>query len=129
MPKQLRLAHLVQVGAVVRAGVVVVVIIIVVAGTAATAGRRSARDTLEVYESATDSWSAAAPMPTARYSLTAAIVGNTLFALGGAVYDGFDPLNGIPTDAAEAFDIEGGSWTAAEPMATPRMYFAAVAGP
>ena len=58
-------------------------------------------------------------MPTARSGLAAAIVGNTLFALGG---------NG-PLDVVEAFDIEGGSWSAAEPMATPRWQFAAVAGP
>ena len=45
----------------------------------------------------------------------------TLFALGGDYYGA--------KDAVEAFDIEGGSWSAAEPMATPRMYLAAVAGP
>ena len=81
--------------------------------------------TLEIYESATDSWSAAAPMPTARGSLAAAIVGNTLFALGGS--DGPPDYN--PLDVVEAYDIEGGSWSAAEPMGTPRTYFAAVAGP
>ena len=78
-------------------------------------------DTLEIYESATDSWSAAAPMPTARYGLAAAIVGNTLFALGG--------MGPFPLDVVEAYDIEGGSWSAAEPMGTPHMYFAALAGP
>ena len=77
-------------------------------------------DTLEVYESATDSWSAAAPMPTARYNLAAAIVGNTFFALG---------TTSLVPGLVEAFDIEGGSWSAAEPMATPRQSFAAVAGP
>ena len=90
-------------------------------------------DPLEIYESATDSWSAAAPMPTARDGLAAAIVGNTLFALGGSGPTGeIDAwghnVNG-PYDAAEAYDIEGGSWSAAEPMATPRGSFAAVAGP
>ena len=82
---------------------------------------RATVDTLEIYESATDSWSAAAPMPTARSSLAAAIVGNTLFALGG--------LSGRTLDVAEAFGIEGGSWSTAEPITTPRQYFAAVAGP
>eukprot|EP01046_Picozoa_sp_COSAG06_P006501 COSAG06_NODE_306_length_17801_cov_6.989210_12_plen_1895_part_00 len=76
--------------------------------------------TLEVYESATDSWSTAAPMPTARGSLAAAIVGNTLFALGGE-----SPV----TDVVEAYDIEGGSWSTAEPMATPRYFLGAVGGP
>ena len=74
---------------------------------------------LEIYESATDSWSAAAPMPTARHNFAAAIVGNTLLALGG---DG-------PLDVAEAYDIEGGSWSTAEPMGTARVSFAAVAAP
>ena len=87
-----------------------------------TDSRLNHLDTLEVYESATDSWSAAAPMPTARYDFAAAIVGNTLFALGGS--DGHSKL-----DVVEAYDIEGGSWSAAEPMATPRNSFAAVAGP
>ena len=79
-------------------------------------------DTLEVYESATDRWSAAAPMPTARDTLAAAIVGNTLFALGGG--STADSL-----DVVEAYGIEGGSWSAAEPMATERDRFAAVVGP
>ena len=79
-------------------------------------------DTLEIYESATDSWSAAAPMPTARSGLAAAIVGNTLFALGT---DGRNP-----PDVVEAYDIERGSWSTAEPTGMPhRIYLAAVAGP
>ena len=88
----------------------------------------AAHGTLEIYESATDSWSAAAPMPTARSRLAAAIVGNTLFALGGYMYDG-DPFGGDGLDVVEAYDIEGGSWSAAEPMGTPRAGLAAVAGP
>ena len=82
---------------------------------------------LEIYESATDSWSAAAPMPTARYDLAAAIVGNTLFALGGR--DAVGLVGGGATDVAEAYDIGGGTWSAAEPMGTPREGLAAVAGP
>ena len=63
-------------------------------------------------------------MPTARHSLAAAIVGNTLFALGG--YD----ADGGTLDVVEACDIEScRSWSAAEPMGTPRQYLAAVAGP
>ena len=86
-------------------------------------------DTLEIYESATDSWSAAAPMPTARMDLAAAIVGNTLFALGGyggaiAYLRGDHYLNVV-----EAYGIEGGIWSAAEPIATQRYGLAAVAGP
>ena len=64
-------------------------------------------------------------MPTARKNLAAAIVGNTLFALGGYAWP--DPADSV--DVAEAYDTEGGSWSAAEPMGTPRRYFAAVAGP
>ena len=93
-------------------------------------------DALEIYESATDSWSAAAPMPTARSSLAAAIVGNTLFALGGQSGVQLDRLHQVRPDytkfdVAEAYDIEGGSWSAAEPMGNdmPREGFAAVAGP
>ena len=87
-----------------------------------------AGNTLEIYESTMDSWSTAAPMPTARQFLAAAIVGNTLFALGG--YGGYDEDGfQITRDAVEAYDIEGGSWSAAEPMAAPRKHLAAVAGP
>ena len=75
-------------------------------------------DTLEIYESATDSWSAATPMSRTRSALAAAIVGNTLVALGGRG----------SIDVVEAYDTEGGSWSAAEPMATRRAYFGAVAG-
>ena len=50
-------------------------------------------------------------------------MGNTLLALGGLDAD-YNTL-----DAVESYDIEGGSWSAAEPMATGRAYFAAVAGP
>ena len=55
--------------------------------------------------------------------IAAAIVGNTLFALGGLDADR------TRLDVVEAFDIEGGSWSAAEPMGAPRYRFAAVAGP
>ena len=85
-------------------------------------------DTLEIYESATDRWSTAAPMPTRRYGLAAAIVGNTLFALGGKD-DYYHDGNPLCYDVTEAYDIEGGSWSAAEPMGTPRNGLAAVAGP
>ena len=64
-------------------------------------------------------------MPTARYSLAAAIVGNTLFALGGTS----DGTICLVCDVVEAYDIEGGSWSTAEPMAMPRAGPGAVAGP
>ena len=61
-------------------------------------------------------------MPTPRQYLAAAIVGNTLFALGGSGGGGL-------LDVVEAYDIESGSWAAAEPRGTPRYGLAAVAGP
>ena len=84
------------------------------------------KNELEIYESATDSWSTATSMPTARTDFAAAIVGHTLFALGGGDSMGL-------LDVAEAYDTEGGSWSAAEwPSAewpSARYSFAAVAGP
>ena len=69
-------------------------------------------------------------MPTARSGLAAAIVGNTLFALGGYSFGGDDgDLTALPLDVVDAYDIVGGSWSAAEPMATPRYRFAAVTMP
>ena len=53
--------------------------------------------------------------------IAAAIVGNTLFALGGTDAD----YN--PRDVVEANDIECDSWSAAEPMGTPRHGLAVVA--
>ena len=84
-------------------------------------------DTLEIYESATDSWSTAAPMPTGRNALATAIVGNTLFAFGGydwevRVIDGVPQYHVTPIDGVRAYEIEGGGWSAAEPMGTPRAW-------
>eukprot|EP01045_Picozoa_sp_COSAG04_P019072 COSAG04_NODE_1819_length_5500_cov_5.703573_1_plen_130_part_00 len=98
---------------------------------------------LEIYESTTDSWSTAASMPTSRYDFAAAIVGNTLFALGGASHvepTGCQDAPWMPgcedawsedetLDVVMAYDIDGDSWSTAEPMGTPRGVLAAVAGP
>ena len=57
----------------------------------------------------------------------------TLLALGGHGLTGETDNYGRPAtgprDVAEAYDVEGGSWSAAEPMATWRQDFGAVAGP
>ena len=53
------------------------------------------------------------------------ILGAFLFAR----LDANNQANVEPRDVVEAYDIEGGSWSAAEPMTTPRTFFAAVAWP
>ncbi|MCP3145183.1 Kelch repeat-containing protein [Pyxidicoccus xibeiensis] len=40
-------------------------------------------DTVEVYDSATDTWSSLPPLPSARYFHSAASIGDTLYAVGG----------------------------------------------
>src|SRR5437868_14907994 len=45
--------------------------------------------TVEVYDPATNTWSAAAPMPTARLSLTAATVMGKMYAIGGDYGGGY----------------------------------------
>jgi hypothetical protein len=84
-------------------------------------------DALEIYESTTDSWTTATPVPTGRLNLATAIVSNTLFVLGGNYADVSTTPRGLAV--VEAYDIESGTWSAAEPMDVPRQGFAAVAGP
>src|SRR5947207_1710149 len=64
---------------------------------------------LEAYDPASDTWTARAPMPTARANLAVAVVDGILYAVGG---DNFGTV--------EAYDPATDTWTTKAPMPTPR---------
>jgi len=59
----------------------------------------------EVYDPATNTWSAGVPLPTARGSLAVAALGGRLYAMGG------ESTPGTVSDAVERFDPATGTWT------------------
>jgi len=60
-------------------------------------------------------WTLKAPMPTARFGVSAAVVQGVLYAIGGSKDDG---LQGLQT--VEAYDIATDTWAAKAPMPTGR---------
>ena len=80
-------------------------------------------DTVEVYDPATETWAAAAPMPTARWGLAAGVVGGKLYAVGGAGTVG--GVDNQPLDTVEVYDPDKDSWTALDPLPTARFGLAA----
>jgi hypothetical protein len=77
----------------------------------------------EIYDVATDTWTAGAPIPTARSGIAAAPApaNGRIFVFGGEL--------GRPTTYAEneAYDPLSNSWSARAPMPTPRHGLAAAA--
>jgi len=80
---------------------------------------------LEVYDPVTNAWASLPPMLTPRAGLAAAVVGDTLFAIGGRT--GTLPTSGLPLPNVEAYDIDAGIWTPVAPLLMPVMDTAAVA--
>lgn len=70
------------------------------------AGDQQSLAGMEVYDPATDRWSAGAPLPTARGSLAAAVLGGRLYAMGG------ESTPGTVSNAVERYDPATGTWTA-----------------
>lgn len=69
------------------------------------AGDQTSLASTEVYDPATDSWSGAAPLPTARGSLAVVALGGRLYAMGG------ESTPGTVSDAVERFDPATGLWS------------------
>ncbi len=74
---------------------------------------------VEVYDPQSNSWTTAAPMPTPRYSLTAAYSNGLIYAFGG--YSPFAPRNTV-----EAYDPSTNTWSARASMPTARHNLRAV---
>src|SRR5258708_33016358 len=70
-------------------------------------------NTVEVYDFATDSWSEAAPMPTARgYLAVVAGEDGKIYAIGGT-----NDIGPLPT--VEAYGPSNNTWSAVMPLNTP----------
>lgn len=70
------------------------------------------------YDPKTDTWTQLAPMPTGRGGLGAAVVDNSIYAVGGRV--GGSPCQGASAlDTVERYDIKTNTWTTAAPLPTP----------
>lgn len=65
----------------------------------------------EIYDTTTNSWSTAAPMPTPRWLGATAVVNNILYAIGGANADGSTTFS-----AVEAYDPKTSTWSTKAPM-------------
>lgn len=76
---------------------------------------------LQAYDPATDTWSAKAPMPTARRALAVAVSNGKLYAIGGQS----DILTGTLVATVEAYDPTTDSWSTKAPMSAARYLLAA----
>ncbi len=97
-------------------------ILYAVGGQAAPQSKGPTFDYLQAYDPATDSWTAKAPMPTARRGLAVAVVNGVLYAIGGQPDVMGSPM--VPT--VEAYDPATDSWSTKTPMPTARDALAAV---
>jgi N-acetylneuraminic acid mutarotase len=76
---------------------------------------------LQAYDPATDSWTAKAPMPTARRALAVAVANGKLYAIGG----NSDYASHALVATVEAYDPATDTWSTKAPMPTVRMLLAA----
>jgi N-acetylneuraminic acid mutarotase len=76
---------------------------------------------LEVYDPASNTWSDAAPMPTARFGAAAGAIGGKLYVAGGTT--ACDPCT--PTTATEIYDAASDTWSAGAAIPVSRELAAA----
>src|SRR5262249_8146827 len=75
------------------------------------------RGTVEAYDPATDTWTAKAPMPTARDYLAVGVANGIIYAVGGYRLIGGGET---ATDTVEDYDPASNTWTGKPGMPTPR---------
>jgi N-acetylneuraminic acid mutarotase len=78
------------------------------------------------YTPATNTWAVLAPMPTGRTGLAAAVVGDTIFAIGGRQDIG-GPCSGPPLATVERYNIAHNTWTTGAPLPARRSDIGAIA--
>jgi N-acetylneuraminic acid mutarotase len=81
---------------------------------------RGSVSSVEKYTPSSDTWSAVAPLPSARYSHAAVAVGSDIYVLGGI-------CDGTTIASVLKFDSTQGTWSAVNPMPEPRRLHAACA--
>lgn len=88
-----------------------------IGGQLAGAENSTNQNVVEVYDPATDSWSAAAPMPTARGHITSsiAVYNNQIYVIGGSVNGG---EGGLPSAAVEIYNPATNTWRKATNLPT-----------
>ena len=83
-------------------------------------------DLVEVYDPATDTWAKRADMPTRRRAVKAAVIRDTLYAIGG---DGWPPIFGAGgpyLGTLEVYEPRINRWTKRADMPNPRTVFFSV---
>lgn len=104
-----------------RSGVAAVSVnglIYVIGGWTLAGGIPTLQNIVEVFDPAMNTWSSAAPMPTARAYLGAAERQGLIYTIGGLI--GTAPVPGNMTNVVEVYDPLADSWCADNPMPTPR---------
>src|SRR5436190_1663639 len=70
--------------------------------------------TVQIYDIATNTWTAGAPIPNGTYGAAAGAFNNKVFVAGGT-----DPTGSAPTTTLFIYDIPTNSWSAGIPMPPP----------
>ena len=83
-------------------------------------------DSVHRYDPASDSWSAVAPLPTARYGMDAVTIGDLIYVPGGSVDTGDTGNGGMFLDELLVYDPAADSWSTAAPMPAALAYSSAV---
>ena len=79
----------------------------------------------DVYDPATDTWRAAAPMPTARSSGAATVYRGLILFAGGECRPGGKPGESMTYDTLEAYDPKTDKWLMLAPLPQGRHAFGA----
>lgn len=80
------------------------------------AGNTTMSDAVQIYDVASDTWTAGTPMPTKRYLCTAVEVGGKIYVMGGR---NFNVPGAGPLDKNEVYDPATNTWTTAKATPVP----------